>query len=171
MNTLRTITVGASVAALIASSFLVVPALATPSSGFAGSPIVNGHFGTLNENTAGDKTGKWGLILKTLDDTDVGSDRLTIQPGGFSGWHVHPGPVFVTVTRGSVIWHDGSDPLCTAHTFNVGDSYIESAYGPHNVQNASNSEEAEFIAIIIRPEGFTGPAFRLDRPQPNNCTF
>ena len=171
MKYLRTVTFSASVAALIATSIFVVPALATPPSGFAGAPIINGHFGTIHENTPGDKTGKWGLILKTLDDTDVGSDRLTIQPGGYSGWHAHPGLVMVTVTQGRVIWHDGSDPLCTAHTFNAGDSYIESAYGPHNVQNASNSAVAEFIAIVIKPVGFVGPAFRLNRDRPTNCSF
>ncbi|HEU5286309.1 MAG TPA: cupin domain-containing protein, partial [Sphingomicrobium sp.] len=115
------------------------------------------------------KTGKWGLILKTLDDTDMGSDRLTIQPGGFSGWHAHPGPVFVTVTQGSVIWYDGSNPLCTPHTFATGESFIEGAYRVHNVQNASNSTVAEFVAITIKPVGFVGPAFRLDRAEPTNC--
>jgi quercetin dioxygenase-like cupin family protein len=171
MNYLRTITVGASAVALVASSLLVVPALATPGSGFAPAAIVNGHFGTLNVNTSGDKTGKWGLHLKTLADTDIGADRLTVQPSGFSGWHAHPSPVFVTVTHGSIIWYDGSNPLCTPHTYNTGDSFIEAAYKVHDVRNASNSETAEFIAIVIKPAGFVGPTFRLDRPEPNNCTF
>ena len=63
---------------------------------------MNGHFNTLNVNTSKDKTDKWGLILKTLDDTDIGADRLTVTAGGFSGWHSHPAPVFVTVfSRGA----------------------------------------------------------------------
>lgn len=171
MNYLRTIAIGASAAALLGSSLLVVPALATPGSGFAPSLIVNGHYGTLHVNTPGDKTGKWGLILKTLDDTDISSDRLTIQASGYSGWHAHPGPVFVTVTQGSVTWYNGSDPLCTGHTYNAGQSFVEDAYVIHNVVNASSSMGAEIIAIAIKPEGFAGPAFRLDRPMPNNCNF
>ena len=146
-------------------------AFATPGSGFMPGGIVNGSFGKISVNTAGDKTGKWGLIMKTLDDTDMGVDRLTISPGGFSGWHAHPGPVFVTVTAGAVVWTDGSDPLCTAHNFSMGDSYIEQAYDVHNVRNASMSQGAEVVAITIKPEGFVGPAFRLDRPEPNNCDF
>jgi quercetin dioxygenase-like cupin family protein len=128
-------------------------------------------FGTLNENTSSNKTGKWGLILKTLDSTDIGADRLTVQAGGYSGWHAHPAPVFVTVTQGSIIWVDGSDPLCTPHTYNAGDSFIEHAYRVHNVRNASDSATAEFVAIVIKPIGYVGPAFRLDRPEPNNCAF
>jgi len=30
---------------------------------------------------------------------------------------------------------------------------------------------AEFIAIAIKPVGFPGPAFRLNRDKPNNCNF
>lgn len=167
----RSFTTAAAAVALMTSVSFATPAQATPGSGFTPSPIVNGHFGTLNVNTAGDKTGKWGMILKTLDDTDMGVDRLTVAPGGFSGWHAHPSHVFITVTQGSIIWIDGADPLCTAHTFNTGDSFIEKAYGPHNINNASGSAGAEFIAIVIKPVGFVGPAFRLDRAEPNNCDF
>lgn len=161
----------AAAAALITSTIFVTPALATPGQGFAPSPVVNGSFGRLNVNTAGDKTGKWGLILKTLDETDMGVDRLSVAAGGFSGWHAHPAPVFVTVTQGTIIWFDGSDPLCTAHTYAAGESFIEQAYVPHNVMNASGSNTAEFVAIVIKPAGFVGPAFRLDRAEPNNCNF
>jgi quercetin dioxygenase-like cupin family protein len=157
--------------ALTAAALVAAPATATPGSGFTPSPIVNGHFGVLSENTASNKTGSWGMILKTLDDTDIGADRLTLQPSGYSGWHAHPANVFVTVTQGTVTWYDGSDGLCTPHTYTAGQSFIERAYRIHNVRNASNSSTAEFVAIVIKPEGFVGPAFRLDKPEPNNCNF
>jgi quercetin dioxygenase-like cupin family protein len=154
-----------------ASLTISTPAAATPGSGFVPNPIVNGNFGTLSVNTAGDKTGKWGLIMKSLDDTDIGADRLAIQPGGVSGWHAHPGPVFVTVTQGSVTWYNGSDPLCGSRTYTTGQSFIEPAYGVHNVRNASNSASAEYIPVTVKPEGLDGPAFPHDRPMPNNCNF
>ena len=96
---------------LLASVFATTPALATPGSGFVPSGIVNGHFGSLDVKTESDKTDKWGMILKTKDETDMGVDRLSVAAGGFSGWHAHPGPVFVTVLSGTIIWYDGSDPL------------------------------------------------------------
>lgn len=155
--------------AILLASTISVPALATPGSGFAPSPIVSGNFGTLGINTSNQKTDKWGLILKTLDDTDIGADRLTVQSGGYSGWHAHPAPVFVTVTQGTIVWYDGSDPLCTAHTYSAGQSFIEGAYKAHNVKAVGGS--AEFVAVVIKPAGFPGPAFRLDRAEPNNCNF
>lgn len=170
MNRLRTTMSVAAAAALITSSSMVAPALATPGSGFAPSSIISGNFGTLNINTAGDKTGKWGLHLKTLDNTDISADRLTVQPSGFSGWHAHPSPVYVTVLQGSITWIDGSNPLCTGQTYTAGQSFIEGAYRIHNVRNASSSAEAVFVAITIKPAGFVGPQFRLDRDQPTNCS-
>ena len=171
MTRIRIMTASAASAALIATSLIVAPALATPGQGFAPSPIVNGTFGTLHVNTAGEKTDKWGLILKTLDSTDLGADRLSVQGGGFSGWHAHPGPVFVTVTQGSIVWFNGSDPLCGSTTYGVGQSFIEPAYGTHNVMNASNTAAAEFVAITIKPSEFVGLAFRINRDKPNNCNF
>ena len=171
MRSIKIIALATATGALAASAYLSAPALATPGSGFAPSPVVNGHFGVLNENTADNKTGSWGMILKTLDDTDIGVDRLTLQPSGYSGWHAHPANVFVTVTQGTVTWYDGSDPLCTSHTYSAGQSFIERAYRIHDVRNASDSSTAEFVAVVIKPEGFVGPAFRLDRAEPNNCNF
>lgn len=171
MKSLNVITAIAAVAAFTSSS----AALGTPGSGFTPSGIVAGHFGTIHLDTsalARDKDLKWSMVLKTTDDTDVGADRLTVAPGGVAGWHKHPSAVFVTVTSGSIIWTNGSDPLCTSHTYNAGDSFIEEAYVIHNVRNASNSVGAEFIAIHINPTGTSGPPFRIDVPQaPNNCNF
>ena len=157
---------GLTTAVLFVTCLSATSALATPGDKFSAAGVVNGHFGELNINTSGDKTGKWGLHLKTLDDTDIGADRLTVQPGGFSGWHAHPSPTFVTVTKGTIQWYDAA--LCTPHSYSQGDSFIEPAYGVHNVRN-NGSETAEFIAIVIKPEGFVGPAFRLDRPTPSAC--
>jgi len=175
MKSLRAITTAAVSLALTASGPFIAPALATPGSGFAPSGIVVGHYGTLQLNPADaarNKDLKWGMILKTTDDTDVGADRLTVAPGGVSGWHRHPSDVFVTVTQGSIVWYNGSDPLCTSHTYSAGNSFIEHAYVIHNVVNASNSAGAEFIAIHINPTGTSGPAFRIDVPTvPNNCNF
>jgi quercetin dioxygenase-like cupin family protein len=171
MKSLRTITISTVAVALIASS----AALATPGSGFTPSGIVVGHFGEIHlsrSNQARDKDLKWGMILTTTDDTDVGADRLTVAPGGVAGWHAHPSAVFVTVTSGSIIWTDGSNPLCPSTTYTAGQSFIEDAYVIHNVRNASNSVGAEFIAIHLNPTGTSGPSFRIDvSPAPNNCNF
>ena len=147
------------------------PALATPGSGIAISPIANGRFGKLQVNTEGDKTGKWGLILKTLDDSDIGSSRVIVQPQGHGGWHSHPAPNFLTVTQGTIEWVDSS--LCTVRVLHAGDTLIEPAYQAHNARNPApaGGQVAEIIDFRIKPTSVVGPAFRIDEPVPNNCNF
>src|SRR4030095_17223140 len=85
--------------ALFASGFMIAPAMATPGSGFTPSGIVTGHFGPLDVNST---WGAWHLDLEATPDTDVAADRLTVAPGGVSGWHSHPSAVFVTVLQGTI---------------------------------------------------------------------
>ena len=162
----RTFPTAAAAALMTSNLGRVSPALATPGSGFTPAPIVNGHFKTLNVNTSKDKTDKWGLGLKTLDDT-----RHRRRPadgsaaGGFSGWHAHPAPAFVTVPQGGIVGFDGSDPLCTGNAYSAGQSFIEDAYVAHNVTSAGG---AEFVAIVIKPAGFEdpgAPALNRDKPK------
>ena len=147
------------------------PALATPGSGITITPIVNGHFGTLQINTEGDKTDKWGMVLKTLDDSDIGSSRVVVEPQGSGGWHSHPAPNFLTVVRGTIEWVDSS--LCTVRILHAGDSLVEPAYRAHNARNPAptGGEVAEIIDVRIKPTSVVGPAFRIDEPVPNNCNF
>ena len=163
----RTLTALGSLA-LISSMTCPEAALATPGKGFAPSGIVAGHFGTLDVDSV---WSPWEMHLTASPATDVGADRLTVQPGGESGWHAHPSAVFVTVTQGSIQWINGSDPLCPKHTYTAGQSFIEQAGVNHNARKASKTVGAEFIAIHINPTGTSGPSFRLDRARPNNCSF
>lgn len=157
--------------AAFAAILCAASAQATPGSGIAISPIVNGHFGTLQVNTEGDKTDKWGLILKTLDDSDIGSSRVVVQPQGHGGWHSHPAPNFLIVTQGTIEWVDSL--LCTVRVLHAGDTLIEPAYRAHNARNPApaGGQVAEIIDIRIKPTSVVGPAFRIDEPIPNNCNF
>lgn len=155
-------------AALIASSLFGGPALATPNSGVTPTTVVTGHYGQIDVKTENNKVGHWGMILKTKDDTDMGTDSIAVAGGGFTGWHSHPSAVFVTVVEGSIVWYNGTDPLCPAHTYTTGQSFIEDAFVIHNATNASATVPAKFVAMHINP---TGVPFRIDSPKPNNCNF
>ena len=167
MHRLRSAAARATIAIFFSASSMG-PATATPGSGFTPFGIVAGQFGKISLNTAGNKTGKWGMILKTLDDTDVGADRIEMDPNGYTGWHSHPSAVFVTVTAGSIVWYDGSDPACPGHHYGTGESFIEDAYRIHNATNPSGVP-AEFIGIHINPTGTSGPNFVIDEDEPTNC--
>jgi quercetin dioxygenase-like cupin family protein len=150
-------------ACLFAATMMIRPALATPGFGFAPAPIATGHYGALDVKA--DKVEKWDLFLKTKADTDVGADQLTVQAGGYSGWHSHPAPVFITVTSGEIQWFDGGDPLCTWKTYHAGQSFIEQPFRVHQVRNVTGAS-AQFIGIRMAPAGVGS---RIDERKPTNC--
>ena len=41
-------------------------------------------------------------------------------PGGSTGWHTHPGPVFITVLQGTVTFYEVDDPTCTPTVVSAG---------------------------------------------------
>jgi len=155
--------------AALVSAGLVSPVFATPPQGLTVNGIVSGSFGQISLNTSKNKTDKWGMILKTLDATDIGADEVNLAGGGSTGWHSHPSAVFVTVTQGSIVWYDGSDPACPGTTYHTGDSFIEDTPRIHNAFNASGSVPAQFKAIHINPTGTSGPNFVIDEDEPTNC--
>ncbi|WP_296679001.1 cupin domain-containing protein [Novosphingobium sp.] len=143
------------------ASLIGVPALATPGSGFAPAPLA---VGSLPETLAkADKAGHWDVTLKTKDVTTVGVDNLTVQPGGYSGWHTHTGLTVVTVTGGQINWVDAA---CQSKTYQVGDTFIEPANSVHYVRNPYGNT-ATLVAVQLRPLGTGG---RIDAAAPAGCS-
>lgn len=137
------------------------PALATPGSGFAPTPQSVGTFAEMDVKA--DKTGHWDLLLKTKDTSTVGVDLLTVQTGGYSGWHSHAGVTLVTVKEGQVAWTDGE--TCTTTVYQAGEGFVEPANHVHQVRNPYGLT-ATLVAVQMRPVG-TGP--RINAPAPSNC--
>ena len=84
--------------------------------------------------------------------------HYSVAPGGFFGWHSHPGPVFVHITAGTMTFeHDNGDVV----VYPAGTGFVD--YG--DVQNARNlgTENLEIIAFFLTP---AGAPIRTDEPQP-----
>ena len=87
------------IAAIVGAA--VFGAFAGVALGSAGVGFVPTTFATGNLNY----DVKWNsdrVKFQTKDRTDVRVQRIDIAPGGFSGWHHHPGIVIVTVASGQV---------------------------------------------------------------------
>ncbi len=46
-------------------------------------------------------------------------------PGSSTGWHSHPGPVFITVLEGQVTFYERDDPTCTPKVVSKGGGYVD----------------------------------------------
>lgn len=98
------------------------------------------------------------IKLKTKGPFEVITQTVTIQPGGTSGWHGHPGPVFVVVKTGTVTVYDES---CTPRQYSAGQGFVE---GPEpSVVKNEGSVVSESVATLLVPQG--EPA-RIDAASP-----
>jgi len=107
-----------------------------------------------------------GVTAVTIEDhviggTDYVLKKITIAPGGTTGWHVHPGPVLVIVKTGSVTKYSAED--CTAQTYTAGQAFVENGLTGENMVRNDGSVLAETIMTFITPPG---APIRDDAPPP-----
>ncbi len=97
---------------------------------------------------------------------DIVVSELSFAPGGFSGWHSHPGKVIVGVARGAVTVYRGSDPACAGTTYHAGDVFVERAHAVHEARNAGTVAAVVNVTYLnVAPGGSP----RIDEAQPANC--
>ena len=99
--------------------------------------------------------------IKVKGFSDVYIVHNRIAPGGYTGWHSHPGISFVTVKSGTATEYHGDDPL-TPHVYEEDTGFTEEAGGVHDIRNEGDVD-LELVAFQIIPYGATR---RNDEPQP-----
>jgi quercetin dioxygenase-like cupin family protein len=157
----------------LATAFLIlvsITAWATPGSGFLFNIILNRaqvpdplHSDAVGEAADGSK---WHIQLKSEGaPSDFVVQDVALAPGGYSGWHSHPGPVLVTVKEGTATEYDAD---CVVHTYTTGTAFVEDANSVHNVRNESANENLRLVATYIIP---TGVKTRNEESAPAQCSF
>lgn len=64
---------------------------------------------------------------------------VEIPPGGETGWHLHPVPVYAYVIKGTLdVEMENGD----VHTYHEGDAIIEMVNTPHSGKNRARSSQA-----------------------------
>ena len=128
-------------------------------SGATSTPLAIGRLDALHVHTDFDS---FRVELKTSDPADVRASSGTIQPGGYNGWHSHPGLGVVVVTAGTLTLFDTD---CVRSDYPAGTAFTEQAEHVHIARNLG-SVPAQFIATFIIPAGV---APRVDAPDPGTC--
>lgn len=135
--------------------------VALGSAGFGFAPT-NLATGTLNNDV------KWNsdrVKFQTKDSTDVRVQRIDIAPGGYSGWHHHPGIVIVTVASGQVTFTNSD---CSSTTYGpglpAGSVFVEGGDDPGQ---ASSVAGATVYATFVAPHA-DPPVFRIE-DSPQSC--
>ena len=87
-------------------------ALATPPSGLTNVPLARGT--NVSEGT-----------IPLQFGTDVAMAQITVDPGGSSGWHSHPGGAIVVVKTGTLTVYQSIGSQCEITTYSAGQAFIE----------------------------------------------
>jgi len=148
-------------------TFTTQSAFATPSCGFTSTNLlfpgttIGAYFpsGTLNLMCRSNLP-EWLLNTRVRGDSDLYITQNTVQPGGQSGWHTHPGPSMVTVTEGTVTVYEDD---CSSTTYTVGQTFTDLGCGDvHDLRN-DTAAVAKVVAVQIVPHGAVR---REDKPDP-----
>ena len=147
-----------------------VPGAATPPSHF-GTEILSR--GTLSHGS-----------LRVNPSLQIVIARVTVDAGGSSGWHSHPGGAIVTVQQGEITTYrslgkgdeqEGSRsdegvsvpfPQCVITRYTQGQSFIER---PGEPLDAVNSGSTQTIVYATLPGVPVGGSPRTDEPNPGTC--
>ncbi len=95
--------------------------------------------------------------------------QVVIAPGGYTGWHTHPGPVLVLVKAGALTLYSSEDPTCTGRTYTAGQAFVDRGQGHVHIGRNEGSENLEIWSAYF--DVSPGAPFRIDAPSPGNCAF
>jgi len=144
---------------------------ATPPSGIAFTPVGRATLPEFSVKRK-EKGIDWRVDLDSDQPIDVATQIVTFQPGGYSGWHTHPGPVFFTVRTGTLTVYEGDDPSCTPLIFPAGTGAVEAGTGTHiHMMRNETGAVAEALVTYLVPVGTPQNQLRTDLPNPGNCAF
>jgi len=136
-------------------------ALATPATGtintLVGPPTTYEAFKVQRES------GNWKLKIDAKDGLAIQTQTITFQPGGQSGWHSHPGPVFISVKEGTMTFYDQD---CNATVLTAGQGFLDVGEDRHLARNESGSPAINVVTYFVPPHT---TVLRIDAPQPPNC--
>ena len=104
------------------------------------------------------------MTCGTSTACDTAYQQLTIPPGGFTGWHTHPGPTFVAVAQGEGTLYHGMSG-CPSVKYATGAGFMQPSTEVHNMRN-EGSTPLVLWAFYALPPGTANAAIRIDQPQP-----
>ena len=84
--------------------------------------------------------------------TDVFVQHLVFGPNEATPWHSHPGPVIVTVVRGSFTYEREVWGVCDRKTYTAGQGFVDRGFGREH-RGVAGPEGAHLYATYLQPRG------------------
>jgi quercetin dioxygenase-like cupin family protein len=137
----------------VVTAVTVAPSEATPPSGLTNVVLARG-----TDTSHGTVRLRFG--------TDVAMSQITVNPGGSSGWHSHPGGAIIIVKEGTLTVYSPVGRRCRTRTYSAGQAFIER---PREVDNVLNTGSVPYVLYVTFPGVPPGGNARTDEPDPGTC--
>jgi quercetin dioxygenase-like cupin family protein len=144
---------GSLLLALALSGVAVIKARATASSGLTNTPLARG-------------TSASNGTIPLQVGTDVAMVQITVNPGGSSGWHSHPGGAIVVVSQGSLTVYRSIGSQCEITTYGAQQAFVER---PGEVDQVIYTGTIPYVLFVTFPHVPQGDSPRIDQPDPGTC--
>jgi quercetin dioxygenase-like cupin family protein len=110
------------------------------------------------------------VVANAPNAADTLVQQIVVQPGGFTGWHTHPGPVIVIVNAGTFTYYAGDDPTCTGIPYGPGEAFVDPGQGHvHSARNEGTTPMVAYAIYFDIPSTLASPFIAADNP--GNCSF
>ena len=139
--------------AALFTMFTVTPSDATPPSGLTNIPLARG-----TDTSHGTIPLRFG--------TDIAMAQITVQPGGSSGWHSHPGGAIIIVQAGTLTTYRSVGRRCESTAYTAGQAFIER---PGEVDQVINTGSVPYVLYVTFPRVPLDGSTRTDQPDPGTC--
>jgi hypothetical protein len=97
---------------------------------------------------------------------DVFVQHARLGANEATGWHTHPGPVFVAVVRGSLTYEDAAHGKCRRATYSAGEGFFDPGFG-HVHRAIAGAHGADFYPAYVLPPG--SETHLIPAPAPEEC--
>jgi hypothetical protein len=92
---------------------------------------------------------------------------ITVDPGGSTGWHSHPGATFVAVKSGTLTLYHGDATTCTSQAYSAGQGFLEPAGDVHVARNEGSTPVELYVTFLAVP---VGAGLRVDAQNPGGAS-
>ena len=108
------------------------------------------------------------ITCTTASPCDTVFQQGTLQPGGTTGWHSHPGPAFIAFAQGEGTYTHDAVSSCHSTTVTAGTGFSQMPTETHVLRNLGSVPVVVYTLYVL-PHGTPNSGIRIDQPQPTAC--
>ena len=157
--------VGGLAAALMTTVGFVELARATSSSGTSSTvigPPANFSAFKVKRKEPND----WGVEIEARQGLEIVTQQIVFPVGSHSGWHSHPGPVFISVKEGTMTFYEED---CSSKVLTAGEGFLDVGEHAHLARNESGAPATNIVTYFVPPNTLVSSLRDSSPPQPLNC--